>query len=55
MTCGRVKASARKRTSGVFFVDLGDAPLPEGEGLGVRVVDAEDADAAADPEDWKTS
>ena len=36
---------------GIFFVDLGDAPLPEGEGLGVGVVDAEDADVAANPVD----
>ena len=50
MTCGRVKASARKRTSGAGLVDFGDAPLPEGQGLGVGVVDAEDADAAVDPE-----
>src|SRR4029078_7597202 len=28
---------------------LGDAPLPEGKGLGVRVVDAKDADALAGP------
>jgi hypothetical protein len=32
------------------LLDFGDAPLPEGEGLGVGVVDAEDADAAVDPE-----
>ena len=32
------------------LVEFGDAPLPEGEGLGVGVVDAEDADAAVDPE-----
>ena len=31
---------------GRFGVQVGDAPLPEREGLGVRVVDAEDADAA---------
>ena len=30
--------------------DLGDQPLPERQRLGVRVVDAEDADAALDPE-----
>jgi hypothetical protein len=30
--------------------DFGDAPLPEGEGLGVWVVDAEDTHAAVDPE-----
>ena len=35
---GRVAAQARR------------APLPEGEGLGVRIVHAEDAHAAVDPE-----
>ena len=35
---------------GRFGVEFGDAPLPEGQGLGVGVVDAEDADAAVDPE-----
>jgi len=30
-------------------VQVVDAPLPEGEGFGVRVVDAEDADAAVEP------
>ncbi len=35
---------------GVVLVDVGDAPLPEGQGLGVRVVDAEDLDAVVDPE-----
>ena len=34
---------------GILFVDFGEAPLPEGEGFGVGVVDAEDADVAADP------
>ena len=34
----------------VLGQDLGDQPLPEHEGLRVRVVDAEDADAVADPE-----
>ncbi len=34
---------------GIFFLNLGDAPLPEGKGFGVRVVDAEDADVATDP------
>ena len=50
MTCGRVKASARKMHVGRFGVQIVDAPLPEGERLGVRIVDAEDADAARDPE-----
>ena len=31
--------------------DFGDAPLPEGESLGVGVVDAEDADAVPGPEE----
>ena len=35
---------------GCVGMDLGDTPLPEGQRLGVRVVDAEDADAAVDPE-----
>ena len=34
---------------GVLGVDLGDAPLPERERLGVGVVDPEDGDAAVDP------
>ena len=34
---------------GVGRADLRDQPLPEGEGLGVRVVDAEDLHAAVDP------
>ena len=32
-------------------LDLGNRPLPEGKGLGVRIVDAEDGDARADPVD----
>ena len=51
MTCGRVKASARKMTSGCSSRISGDAPLPEGQRLGVGVVDAEDFDAAVDPEE----
>ena len=35
---------------GVLVAQGGEAPLPEGEGLGVGVVDAEDVDAALDPE-----
>ena len=35
---------------GVLAADDADRPLPEGERLGVRVVDAERRDAAADPE-----
>ena len=35
---------------GCSLLDFRDAPLPEGQGLGVRVVDAEDANAAVDPE-----
>ena len=34
---------------GVLGADLADHPLPEGQRLGVRVVDAEDLDAAIDP------
>ena len=34
---------------GMFLVNLGDAPLPEGQRLGVGIVDAEDADAVVDP------
>ena len=30
-------------------LDAADQPFPEGEGLGVRIVDAEDAHALADP------
>ena len=47
---GRVKASARKMRFGAVPLDLGDQPLPEGERLGVRVVDPEDAHALVDPE-----
>ena len=50
MTFGRVNASARKSTSGSRRLDLPDEPLPEGERLRVRVVDAEDAHAVVDPE-----
>ncbi len=35
---------------GRVCVQVGDAPLPEGQRLGVGVVDAEDAHAAVDPE-----
>ncbi len=35
---------------GVLSGDLGEQPLPEVQGLGVRVVDAEDLHAARDPE-----
>ncbi len=35
---------------GIGGADARDQPLPEGEGLGVRVVDAEDAHALARPE-----
>src|SRR5438105_13166036 len=31
-------------------LELAEAPFPEGERLGVRVVDAEDGDAVPDPE-----
>ena len=34
----------------MLALNLADEPLPEGERLGVRVVDAEDRDAVADPE-----
>ena len=34
----------------VRALELAERPLPEREGLGVRVVDAEDLDAVADPE-----
>ena len=36
---------------GVASLDLGDAPVPEPEGLGVRVVDPEDGDAVVGPEE----
>ena len=36
--------------AGIDLVDFGDHPLPERERLGVRVVDAEDADAMLQPE-----
>jgi hypothetical protein len=35
---------------GVARLDLADQPLPEGDRLGVGVVDPEDADAVPDPE-----
>ncbi len=41
--CGRVNASARNSTSGCRPCTSAMQPLPEGERLGVRVVDAEDA------------
>ena len=50
ITRGRVNASARKMTSGSVVVHGRDQPLPERERLGVRVVDAEHAHAALDPE-----
>ena len=50
MTARRVNASARKTTSRSRGVDPLDQPLPEGERLGVRVVDAEDLHAAVDPQ-----
>ena len=50
MIFGRVNASARKIVVRVLAPDLGERPLPEAERLGVRVVDAEDRDAARDPE-----
>ena len=39
---------------GVFFLSLGDTPLPEGKGLGMGVVDAEDANAAGGSRRVKT-
>ena len=36
---------------GMLAVDLGDQPMPERDRLGVRIVDAEDLDALADPEE----
>src|SRR5690606_29776061 len=36
--------------AGVCLADLLDHPFPEGQGLGVRVVDAEDAHAVPHPE-----
>ena len=50
ITRGRVNASDRKSTSGCSSLTVADQPLPEGERLGVRVVDAEDAHAVLDPE-----
>ena len=50
ITFGRVNASARKITSGCSRLHAVDHPFPERERLGVRVVDAEDAHALADPE-----
>ena len=41
MRLGRVNASAKKITSGVLALHLGDHPFPERERLGVRIVDAE--------------
>ena len=55
MSFGRVNASARKIVSGWSPPHLGDQPLPEAERLGVRVVDAEDADAVVDPEEARPS
>ena len=50
ITAGRVNASASMTHVRVLAADLGDQPLPEGERLGVRVVDAEDPHPVADPE-----
>ena len=47
---GRVKASARKMTSGWRSCTSMDQPFPERERLGVGIVDAENADALVDPE-----
>ena len=47
---GRVKASARKITSGWRGLHLADQPFPERKRLGVRIVDAEDLHALIDPE-----
>ena len=50
MIFGRENASARNSTFGIALLHLVDQPLPERERLGVRVVDAEDADALLHPE-----
>ncbi len=47
---GRVNASARKIASGCLRAHVGDHPLPEGQRLGVRIVDAEGLYAVLDPQ-----
>src|ERR1700733_961938 len=43
------KGLCEKDYVGIFFVNLGDAPLPERQCLGVWVIDAEDTDIVANP------
>ena len=50
MIFGRVNASDRNSTFGIARLHLADQPFPERERLGVRIVDAEDADALLHPE-----
>ena len=50
ITFGRVNASDRKIVSGWSRLISASAQCPEPERLGVRVVDAEDRHAVADPE-----
>jgi len=38
----------------IALSDLADQPFPEGEGLGVRIVNSEDADALLNPEENDT-
>ena len=46
---GAREGFGQKEDFRVVALDFGDDPLPEGKGLGVRVVDAEDGDALVDP------